>query len=138
MKLSDGEHVVYGRLAEHMDPLDRPGAAQEPKTAKAARSYVPIPWEPSRWDIGLPPELDRMMAREGVGIHPVEEVTPTEVPFYKWASNEGLLKSIAEADRALISGAMEYVPAGRVGEVFEKSTIHPWTCLLYTSDAADE
>ena len=129
VKLSDGEHVVYGRLAEHMDPLDRPGAAQEPKTAKAARSYVPIPWEPSRWDIGLPPELDRMMAREGVGIHPVEEVTPTEVPFYKWASNEGLLKSIAEADRALISGAMEYVPASRVGEVFEKSTIHPWTIV---------
>ena len=77
----------------------------------------------------MPQELDEIMARRGVGIYPWEEVAPTEVPFYKWASQEGLLKSIAEADRALLVGAMEYVPAHRLGEVLESSTISPWTIV---------
>ncbi len=56
----------------------------EPKSAKAARrSYAPIPWEPERWDVGLPTEIDLIMARRGVGIYPVEELGPSEVPFYK-------------------------------------------------------
>ena len=47
---------------------------------------------------------------------------PTEVPFYRWESQEGLLKSITEADRGLLAGAMEYVPAHRLAEVLESST----------------
>ena len=124
-----GSAVDYDALEAHMDPFDRSGALQEPKSAKAARSYMPIPWERERWDVGLPEELDRIMAKRGVGIYPVEELGPTEVPFYRWASNEGLLKSILEADRAIIAGAMEYVPASRLEEVSEYSTIHPWTIV---------
>ncbi|MDA0949014.1 MAG: reverse transcriptase domain-containing protein, partial [Planctomycetota bacterium] len=112
-----------------MDPLDRAGAEQEPKSAKAARSYAPIPWEKERWDIGLPHELDLMMAKRGVGIYPWEELGASEVPFYPWASDEGLVKSIAEADRAIAAGAMEYVPAHRIEEVQSASTIHPWTIV---------
>ena len=52
---------------------------------------------------------------------------PTEVPFYRWESQEGLLKSITEVDRGLLAGAMEYVPAHRLAEVLESSTISPWT-----------
>ena len=121
--------VDYEALGEHMDPMDRPGATGEPKSAKMARSYMPVPWEPERWDIGLPAELDAMMARAGVGIEPVEELGPTEIPFYKWASQEGLLKSIQEADRALAAGAMEYVPEGSAAEVLSTSTVHPWTIV---------
>ena len=124
-----GQEVDYGALEAMMDPRDRTGAPKEPPTAKAGRSYVPIPWEKERWDVGLPHELDEIMARRGVGIYPWEEHPPTEVPFYKWANDEGLLKSIAEADRAILAGAMEYVPASRVGEVLESSTIHPWTIV---------
>ena len=124
-----GGVVDYRRAEAAMDPADRSDAAPEPKTAKAARSYAPIPWERERWDIGLPEELDSMMARRGVGIYPAVELGPSEVPFYKWASSEGLLKSIAEADRALAAGAMEYVPASRVPEVLACSTIHPWTIV---------
>ena len=123
------EPVDYDALEAEMDPLDRTGAVQEPKTAKTARSYAPIPWEKERWDVGLPEELDRIMAKRGVGIYPVEELGPTEVPFYRWASNEGLLKSILEADRAILAGAMEYVPASRLAEVEAVSTIHPWTIV---------
>ena len=44
----------YDQAEEYMDPRDRKGAEKEPAEAKAARSYAPIPWEPERWDIGLP------------------------------------------------------------------------------------
>ena len=124
-----GVEIDYAALESHMDPRDRAGAPKEPATAKAGRSYVPIPWEKERWDVGLPSELNEIMARRGVGIYPWEEHPPTEVPFYKWANDEGLLKSIAEADRAILAGAMEYVPAHRVKEVLESSTIHPWTIV---------
>ena len=124
-----GKAFDYRAAEEWMDPLDRDGAEQEPKSAKAARSYAPIPWEKGRWDIGLPPELDRMMAHQGVGIYPWEEIGPSEVPFYPWVSDVGLVKSIAEADRAIVAGAMEYVPAHRMQEVQECSTVHPWTIV---------
>ena len=127
--LEGGEAVDYARVEEHMDPQDRSGAVTEPKSAKAARSYMPIPWDKERWDVGLPAELDLIMARRGVGIYPVEELGPSEVPFYPWANNEGLMRSIAEADRALLAGAMEYVPAHRLEEVLGCSTIHPWTIV---------
>ena len=119
--------VDYALAEANMDPLDRPGARAEPSSAKTARSYTPLPWERERWDIGLPHELNEIMAERGVGIYPWEEVPPTEVPFYKWESQEGLLKSITEADRGLLAGAMEYVPAHRLAEVLESSTISPWT-----------
>ena len=119
--------VDYALAEANMDPLDRPGAKTEPSSAKAARSYAPIPWERERWDIGLPHELNEIMAKRGVGIYPWVEVPPTEVPFYRWESQEGLLKSITEADRGLLAGAMEYVPAHRLAEVLASSTISPWT-----------
>ena len=124
-----GGPVDYAALEESMDPRDRTGGATEPKEAKAARSYMPIPWEPSRWDIGLPDEIDAMMARKGVGIHAWEETGFSEVPFYPFASDEGLLKSIQEADRALVAGAMEYVPEDRIEEIYSRSTVHPWTIV---------
>ena len=128
-QVADGKEVDYDLLEGSMDPLDRAGAVQEPKTAKAARSYVPIGHEAARWDIGLPSELDQMMAREGVGIHVWDEPGFSEVPFYKFASAEGLMKSIFEADRAILADAMEYVPASEIEAVRRSSTIHPWTIV---------
>ena len=81
----------------------------EPKSAKAARSYVPISWEKERWDIGLPEELDRMMARRGVGIYPMVELGATEVPFYKWASGEGLCRCVRGSETSLF---MQNDPTG--------------------------
>ena len=127
--LVKGEAFDYATAEVSMDPADRAGAEHEPSSAKAARSYMPIPWDPKRWDIGLPAELDQMMAREGVGIYPVDELGPTEVPFYKWANDTGLIKSIAEADRAILAGAMEYIPESRCAEVLATATIHPWTIV---------
>ena len=126
---STGDPLDYSKLEEEMDPLDRTGAVVEPKSAKAARSYMPIPWEPTRWDIGLPDELNEAMAKNGVGIEPAVEPGGSEVPFYPFVSQEGLMKSIVEADRALLAGAMEYVPARHIEDVEKVSTIHPWTIV---------
>ena len=124
-----GRMVDYAALDAVMDPLDREGAPSEPKSAKAARSYMPIPIEPARWDIGLPAELNEMMAGKGVGVHVWEEPGFSEVPFYPFANDEALLRSIQEADRAIIAGAMEYIPADQLDEVRRVSTVHPWTVV---------
>ena len=124
-----GSAVDYSALHPSMDPLDVPGAPQEPRSAKVARSFMPIKHEPRRWDIGLPSELNAMMAGEGVHIHAWREPGFSEVPFYPFASDEGLMRSIQEADRALAVGAMEYVPEASVDEVMSSSTIHPWTIV---------
>ena len=124
-----GSPFDYDRAEAFMDPRDRQGAEKEPAAAKAARSYAPIPWEPARWDIGLPDELREMMAGQGVGIDVEVEPGGSEVPFYKFPSQEALLKSIVEADRALVAGAMEYIPDDHIGEVIEKATVHPWTIV---------
>ena len=124
-----GQAVDYEAAEAGMDPWDRVGGPAEPKSAKAARSYMEIPWERDRWDVGLPAEIDQIMAKAGVGIYPPVELGPSEVPFYKWVSEEGLLKSIQEADRAIAAGAMEYVPVSRMAEVSAVSTIHPWTIV---------
>ena len=121
--------VDYDALEGDMDPQDRQGAPKEAPCAKAARSYMPIPWEPRRWDVGLPEELDQMMAKEGASVHAWNEPGFSEVPFYPFASDVGLMKSIVEADRALVVGAMEYVPAGEIDAVRVASTIHPWTIV---------
>ena len=55
-----GCEVDYELAESGMDPLDRPGAVQEPKSAKAARSYMEIPWDKERWDVGLPEEVAQM------------------------------------------------------------------------------
>ena len=124
-----GAEVPYGLLAEAMDPDDRADAVTEPKSAKAARSYAPLPWQPERWDIGLPAELDAMMARQGVSIAPWQEPGFSEVPFYPFVNDEAVMKSVAEADRALAVGAMEHVPLSEVASVRASSTIHPWTIV---------
>ena len=129
VKLADAQRVDYRAVEAAMDPLDRSGATQPPPSAKAARSYTEIPHDRTRWDIGLPGELDRAMAGAGLGVHPAVPTRHSEVPFYPWPSELGLVKSIAEADRALLAGAMEYVPASHVGEVMRESTIHPWTVV---------
>ena len=124
-----GQEVPYLNLEAAMDPLDRTGAAVEPKTAKAARSYVPIEVERERWNIGLSAELDKMMHQGGAVIEVWHEPGFAEVPFYPFATDEGLLRAIAEADRAIAAGAMEYVPARCVDAVRSESVVHPWTIV---------
>ena len=89
---------------------------------------MPIPHCPQRWDVGLPSELEEMMAGAGVHINAWQDPGFSEVPFYPF-SEEGLARSIWEADRAILAGAMEYVPAEAVEEVRRSATIHPWTIV---------
>ena len=69
------------------------------------------------------------MMREGASIDPWYEPGFSEVPFYPFESDEALYRSIVEADRALVVGAMGCVPDGPVAEVRRSSTVHPWTIV---------
>eukprot|EP00966_Prymnesium_polylepis_P222609 5149796-Prymnesium_polylepis.1 len=40
-----GANVDYDAVEKGMDARDREGGPAEPKSAKAARSYMEIPWE---------------------------------------------------------------------------------------------
>ena len=111
-----------------MDPKDR-GEYAESDEAKRARSHLPVPWDPTRWvDTGLPEWIETFM-REGVRIRPEVEPPPFDHPFYKWDSDEALMRAIHEADRHLLVGALEYVPDEEVAEVAATSVVHPWVVV---------
>jgi hypothetical protein len=59
------------------------------------------------------------------------EVEPgfAEYPFYPFKDEIGLMKSVSEANRALLVGAMEFVPPDMIDEVRRDSIIHPWTIV---------
>jgi hypothetical protein len=124
-RLSDGGHVDYERAEGFMDPRDLSKDPDEAQ-AKALRSYVPIRFDTERWaDVAMAQELGVMMKEGGHVIKPEIEPGFVEFPFYPFASEEGLMKSISEANRALLVGAMEYVPPWAVAEVRASAVIHP-------------
>ena len=124
----DSSDAVDFELAEaNMDPRDLAKDPEEPY-AKALRSYMPIGVDPSRWaGLSLADDLAEMMRGSGARIQVEVEPGFAEHPFYPARDPVGLMKSITEVDRALITGSMEYVPAEEVARVMSESVIHPWT-----------
>ena len=112
----------------HLDPRDR-GEGLEPKEAKAARSWRPMPHDPELWrGKGMPAEVEHLMV-EGAQIDAAAEVGFFEVPQYEWPSDQGLVEAILECDRHLAIGAVEYVPDDQLERVLRDSAIHPWVCV---------
>ena len=116
----------HASIRKHLDPRDR-GEGVEPGEAKAARSWRPMPHRPELWrGKGLPAAVEALMT-EGARIDMAEESGFEEVPQYAWPTDEALAEGILEADRALVVGAMEYVPDDQLERVLRESTVHPWT-----------
>ena len=129
IKMAAQDRVDYGVLEGHMDARDLTRDENE-ALAKATRSYKPMPVELTAWDdLGMTQELSRMMKEGGHVIRPEVEPGFAEFPFYPFKSEIGLMKSIVEANRALLVGAMEYVPSAAVEEVRRCSIVHPWTIV---------
>ena len=53
-----------------------------------------------------------------------------EVPQNAWPSGTALMECIAETDRALAVGAMEFVPDAEIASVREEHIVHPWTVAM--------
>lgn len=129
VRSAGGARVDYSELEKHMDPRDLTKDASEP-FGKAARSYLPMHVELTGWDdLELSQELSRMMKEGGHVIRPEVEPGFAEFPFYPFKSEIGLMKSIVEANRALLVGAMEYVPPEAVEMVRSSSIVHPWSIV---------
>ena len=124
---STTSRVDFEEAERHMDPRDLVKDPQE-AAAKALRSYMPIGVDAARWaGLQMADDLAEMMQREGARIVPEVEPGFAEHPFYPVRDNVGLMKSIVEVDRALITGSMEYVPADQIARVRSEAVIHPWT-----------
>ena len=119
--------VDFDAAEKHMDARDLVADPDETYT-KAMRAYMPIGVDPSRWQgLRMAEDLSEMMQGSGAVIRPEVEPGFAEHPFYPARDPVGLMKSITEVDRALITGSMEYVPADQIARVSRESVIHPWT-----------
>ena len=111
-----------------MDPRDR-GELKDDVDAKRMRTFLPVEWDPGRWnDTGLPEWIEVFM-KSGVVIEPVVEPPMADHPFYHWETDTHLLMAIQEADRHLSIGALKYVPDDMVRHVAENAIVHPWVVV---------
>ena len=112
-----------------LDPRDR-GIGCEAPERKLERSYEPIPHDPSRWvGKGFSPFVEQLMT-EGHRIGGVEPFGFYEIDQYKWRDATAQRMGGIEADRHVLLGALEYVPASEAVELLSSSaTVHPWTVV---------
>ena len=113
----------------YMDPRDR-GLDGEAPELKAARSYLPIHHDPSRWrGKGFPPFVEQLMT-EGHRIGGDEPFGFYEIDQYKWRDATAQRMGGLEADRHVLLGALEYVSASEATVLLSSNaTVHPWTVV---------
>ena len=127
---ADESSLDYELLRKHMDPRDT-GEVPIDKAAKQELIWSEIPWDPERWrGKGMPREVELLMT-EGARV-PAPGGAPRLAEFaqYPWDAPEAREAGISEADRAIIVGAMEYVPEDQLDSVLADGFIHPWTMAL--------
>ena len=119
----------HDAVREYMDPRDQGGYTFDAERKQAA-AWREMPWLPELWEgVGLPPTMEEGM-RQGFEVDLTADPGTFEVPQYTWPSGEALMECIAETDRALAVGAMEFVPDEEVQSVREHHIVHPWTVAM--------
>ena len=116
----------HSRCEKYMDPRDL-GQKIWADDDKRMRTWRPVEWNPDLWrDKGLPPRVVSIMT-EGAVIEMGRAMEAREVPQYAFASAEARMEASVEADRAIATGHMSYIPAGEVEAALKEGTVHPWT-----------
>ena len=124
----------FDRARAAMDPIDAGREPKEDSEKKLERSWEPVPWDPDLWrGKGLRPEVERLMT-EGADVFGPETPGFYEIPQYPFGSWEHEQKGGEEADRAIVAGAMEYVPEDEVNELMTNCIVHPWLVVQQGSD----
>jgi hypothetical protein len=119
----------HSKVREYMDPRDR-GGYEYPAEQKQAAAWREMPWVPEMWEgAGLPPFWQQGM-QDGFEVDLVHEQGASEVPQYPWPSGAALMECVAETDRAVHVGAMEFVPDDEVKLVRAEHIVHPWTIAM--------
>ena len=125
-----GATLDHDLAEKYMDPRDL-GIGCEAKVKKAQRSYGYIPHDPSRWKgKGFSPYVEAVMT-EGHRIEGPEPFGFYEVEQYKWRDADAQRMGGLEADRHVLAGALEYVPASEAQALLgSAATVHPWTVVF--------
>ena len=122
---SKESYLDHDFVEQFMDPRDR-GIGEEPKERKEIRSWTYYPHDPEMWSgKGLDPPVEDLMTR-GALVEMLAERPATEVKQYPFPSVEAHAECLLEADRALATGHMEYVPDEEVRDVLASCVVHPW------------
>ena len=112
-----------------MDPRDL-GIGCEAPERKIERSYMPIYHDPERWrGKGFSPFVEQLMT-EGHKIGGDEPFGFYEIDQYKWRDATAQRMGGLEADRHVLLGALEFVPAAEAAALLNSNaTVHPWTVV---------
>ena len=109
-----------------MDPRDT-GKKVWADSSKRERSWEPVPWDPQLWrGKGLPAAVEAIMT-EGTVVELHRALHAREIPQYPYASQEAQMEASIEADRAIATGHMSYVPPDEVEDALSSGAVHPWT-----------
>ena len=110
----------------HMDPkdVDKKVWADD---SKRERAWEPVPWDPELWrGKGLPAAVEAVMT-QGTVVELHRALHAREIPQYPFASQQAQMEASIEADRAIATGHMSYIPPDEVEEALLHGAVHPWT-----------
>jgi len=121
-----GHRLDHARCNPHMDSRDI-GKRTWADDSKRERAWEPVPWDAERWrGRGLPEAVAKVMT-EGTVVELHRALHAREIPQYPFASQEAQMEASIEADRAIATGHMSYVPPDEVEEALRSGAVHPWT-----------
>ena len=116
----------HDRCEKHMDPRDA-GVKTWADRDKRLRAWRPVWHTPDLWrDRGLPAAVEELMT-EGAHVEMERSLQAREVAQYPFASSEACYEASIEADRAVATGHMEYVPAAEIEGALADGVVHAWT-----------
>jgi hypothetical protein len=126
---ASGRRLDHDVCRLHMDPRDL-GKKTWADADKRERAWRPVWWDPERWagNSHLPPNVVEIMTK-GASIELERAIRAREVPQYPFASPAARAEASIEADRAIATGHMSYVPADEVETSLAEGAVHPWTMV---------
>ena len=119
----------HARCRAFMDPRDTGEVKSKSDDSKRERAWTPVWWNPELWEgKGMPAKVERIM-REGAEVEFERALQAGTIPQYPYPDVNARYEVSIEADRAVATGHMEYVPADEVEWAVENGVVHPWTIV---------
>ena len=126
--LSKRSYLDHSLCEQHMDPRDV-NKTTWADLDKRERSWRPVWWDPLPWSASDMPEQVVRIMTQGATIELERAIGGREVPQYPFPTAEARSEASIEADRAIATGHMSYVPAEEVETALATGAVHPWTIV---------
>ena len=119
----------HKRCRAFMDPRDTGEVKSRSDDTKRERAWTPVWWNSELWEgKGMPREVERIMT-EGAEVELERALQAGTIPQYPYPDANARYEVSIEADRAVATGHMEYVPSEEVEWAVENGVVHPWTIV---------